>query len=267
MIEFLSKCLSREVVEVRDTPGYAGNRIAFLVMCNVARAAAEKGVAVMDYLIGPYTGRAMAPLATLDLVGLDIFRAIVGNIARYTSGPMHASFTVPDYVNKMIARGFLGNKTPECGGFYMRIQDEDEPMVVDPSTLHHQRARRPHVDFVEEAVGRIRLGLYREAFDVIRRARVPEADTVRKVLAAYVAHACHCIGDVSPVETGLDSIDRVMAHGFRWAPPSVVLDLLGGREEVQDLLARYDIPVPAQLAALSPVSFSLSAFGQYFVAR
>jgi len=264
---FLARELGREVVEVRDAPGYAGNRIAFLVMCEVARLAAGKGVAVMDCLVGPYTGRAMAPLATLDLVGLDIFRAIIENLTRYTTGPMHDSFVVPGYVNEMIAKGLLGNKTPERGGFYLRIQDEREPMVIDPVALHHQRAPRPRFGFVDEAAGKIRLGLYREAFDAIRRADAPEADLVRKVLATYVAYACHCVGEVSPAEVGLESIDRVMAHGFRWAPPSVVLDLLGGPEEMREMLVRYGIPVPDRLAALPRKERNLADFGQYFVAR
>ena len=35
---------------------------------------------LVDRLVGPYTGRAMTPLATIDLVGWDIHRAIVDNV-------------------------------------------------------------------------------------------------------------------------------------------------------------------------------------------
>ncbi len=49
-------------------------------MNEVAQLAGEIGVLLADKLVGPYTGRAMTPLATVDLVGWDIHRAIVDNV-------------------------------------------------------------------------------------------------------------------------------------------------------------------------------------------
>ena len=60
-------------------PAFAGNRIGFKVLNEVAQLAEEHGVQLMDTLVGPYTGRAMAPLATVDLVGWDGSRDSDGN--------------------------------------------------------------------------------------------------------------------------------------------------------------------------------------------
>ena len=78
-----------------DTPAFAGNRVGFKVLNEVAQLAAEHGVAFVDYLIGPYTGRAMPPLATVDLVGWDVHKAIVDNVYANTNDEAHDAFELP----------------------------------------------------------------------------------------------------------------------------------------------------------------------------
>ena len=80
----------------------------------------EHGVAFIDYLIGPHTGRAMAPLATIDLVGWDVHKAIVDNVHANCEDEAHESFAMPAYMNAALRKGCLGDKTPERGGFYRR---------------------------------------------------------------------------------------------------------------------------------------------------
>ena len=65
-----------------DTPAFCGNRVGFKVLNECAQLAEEHGVAYIDALIGPHTGRAMAPLATIDFVGWDVHQAIVDNLLR-----------------------------------------------------------------------------------------------------------------------------------------------------------------------------------------
>jgi 3-hydroxyacyl-CoA dehydrogenase len=80
--------LGREIVRTADTPAFAGNRIGFKVLNECAQLADELGPLLVDRLVGPYTGRALTPLATIDLVGWDIHRAIVENI--YENAPDEA---------------------------------------------------------------------------------------------------------------------------------------------------------------------------------
>src|SRR5690606_19767196 len=61
--DLLAGALGRQVVETRDTPAFAGNRLGFKVLNEVAQLAEEHGVAFMDQLVGPHTGRALPPLA------------------------------------------------------------------------------------------------------------------------------------------------------------------------------------------------------------
>jgi hypothetical protein len=63
------------------------------------------------------------------------------------------------------------------------------------------------------------------------------------VIAGYVSYAFHRVGDVTDTITG---IDMIMATGFNWAPPSVLVDTLGARASVE-LIERARLPVPPAL--------------------
>src|SRR4030095_4007839 len=71
VVEMLERRFGRVVKLCRDLPAFAGNRVGFKVLNECAQLAAQHGVAFIDYLIGPYTGRAMPPLSTIALVGGD----------------------------------------------------------------------------------------------------------------------------------------------------------------------------------------------------
>ncbi len=113
VVAMLTKRLGRKVIVTKDMPAFVGNRVGFKVMNETAQLAAEHGVAYIDYLIGPHTGRAMAPLATVDLVGWDVHKAIVDNVHANCKDEAHDSFAMPAYMNAALANGCLGDKTPE----------------------------------------------------------------------------------------------------------------------------------------------------------
>ncbi|NVB85775.1 MAG: 3-hydroxyacyl-CoA dehydrogenase family protein, partial [Kofleriaceae bacterium] len=65
MRQVLEATFGRVVIECADTPAFAGNRIGFKLLNEIAQLAQEHGVAYMDQLVGSHTGRALAPLATI----------------------------------------------------------------------------------------------------------------------------------------------------------------------------------------------------------
>jgi 3-hydroxyacyl-CoA dehydrogenase len=264
MKDFLGQRLRREVVPVRNVAGFAGNRIAFLLFSRITSLAEEYGVEKMDYLIGPYTGRLMAPLATLDLVGLDIHRAIINNLHDNTGDEMRDCLILPDYINKMIDMGLLGNKTG--GGFYRRLES-GRHVFFDPETCDYIAAIEPHVAFVEKAKHFIHMGMYKEAFDTIRAAHGSEADIVMNILCTYVAYSYSRIGEVTDPEHGMDEIDKVMSAGFHWAAPSVILHMLGGKEVVAELLRKSGLGVPDALNSDREPLLKIMDSGKYFIAR
>ncbi|HOK66224.1 MAG TPA: 3-hydroxyacyl-CoA dehydrogenase family protein [Anaerohalosphaeraceae bacterium] len=266
MADFLHRRLRRAVIPVRPTAGFAGNRIAFLLFARITELAAEYGVEMMDYLIGPYTGRVMAPLATIDLVGLDIHKAIIQSLQTHTCDALHSKLVLPDYLEKMIGQGHLGRKTRDKGGFYKRLES-GQYEYIDPKSLTYIPAFQPHVRFVEEAKQLIHIGRYRDAFEHIREAKGTEAGLVQEILATYIAYSYMLVGEVTEQKYGIEGIDRVMMTGFNWASPSLLVYMLGGKEKTAELLASKGLPVPASL--LEDTVWERYPFnaGRYFPAK
>src|SRR5512143_3286157 len=123
MTALLETRFGRIAIITDDKPAFCGNRVGFKVLNEVAILAEEYGVTFIDYLIGPYTGRAMSPLSTIDLVGWDVHKAIVDNVHAHTKDEAHDTFALPAYMDNLIAHGHLGNKTADHGGFYRRVKE------------------------------------------------------------------------------------------------------------------------------------------------
>ena len=241
--DLLDGPLGREVVETTDTPAFAGNRVGFKVLNECAQLAEEHGVAFVDALIGPHTGRAMTPLVTVDFVGWDVHKAIVDNLHANTRDEAHAAFALPAYMQRGIERGHLGNKTRDRGGFFRTEGKGKEArrFVLDPKSGDYvpyaAPALPPFVDGMKQA---IRTGRYGRAMDAMCAAEGTEAELLRKVVLGYVSYGLARVGEV--VERARD-VDRIMGFGFNWAPPSVLVDAIGARRTVQ-LLERAKLAVP-----------------------
>ena len=266
MADFCRIKLRRAVIPVKPTAGFAGNRIAFLLFARITELAIEHGVEMMDYLIGPYTGRLMAPLATLDLVGLDIHKAIIHSLQNHTQDVFHEKLVLPGYVEQMIALGHLGNKTRGKGGFYKRLES-GKYMYYDSQRSDYIPAFQPHVQLVEQAKDQIHLGKYREAFDTVLKASGLEADIVHEILATYIAYSYRMVGEVTDESYGIEGIDRVMSTGFNWASPSLLVYMLGGKDRAIDLIQSQRLSVPESLKTdVVSEQYTFNA-GKYFPAK
>ena len=260
--------LGREMVRTFDTPAFAGNRVGFKVLNEAAQLAEQLGPVLVDRLVGPYTGRAMTPLATIDLVGWDIHRAIVDNIYENTDDEAHATLKLPDYMAGLMADGVLGNKSG--GGFFKK--DGKSRHVLSPATGQYQPEediKLPDLPYIEEVAHLHSMGRYREGLQVFLAASGEEAALARKVIAGYISYAFHRVGEATETITG---IDMIMGSGFNWAPPSVLVDTFGHSESVQ-LIEGAGLPVPPALTEAvangEPKAFFVEPrvnIGKYFVA-
>lgn len=235
--------LGREMVRTADTPAFAGNRVGFKVMNECAQLAGEIGVLLADKLVGPYTGRAMTPLATVDLVGWDIHRAIVDNVYENTHDEAHETNKLPDYMARLMEKGVLGNKSG--GGFFRK--DGKTRLVLDPATGDYTpetEIELPDLSYIDQVAALHRDGRYQEGMQVFLNAEGEYAKRARGVIAGYVAYAFHRVGEVT--ET-IDGIDRIMGMGFNAAPPSVLVDTIGAQGTV-DMIAEAGLDVPPALA-------------------
>jgi 3-hydroxyacyl-CoA dehydrogenase len=250
VVELLKHKLGREVICTADEPAFCGNRVGFMVLNEVAILAAEHGVAFIDALVGPHTGRALTPLATVDLVGWDVHQAIVDNVYANTNDEAHERFALPDFMKRLIESGHLGNKTPEKGGFYRRVKEngKTETYVLDPSKGEYHRGSdtlKDLPDFVQTMKKLHHVGRYSEAMRVFLEAKGWEADLLRKVILGYVSYGLNRVGEV--VEKAAD-VDRIMGFGFNWAPPTVLVDFMGVKETIA-AIEKAGLLVPPVLLA------------------
>jgi 3-hydroxybutyryl-CoA dehydrogenase len=90
-------------VEVPDVPGFVVNRLLFPYLFSAVRLVEETGMdpAAVDECMRLGAGHPMGPLALLDLVGLDVSKAIGETIGE----------PVPARVDELIAEGALGRKS------------------------------------------------------------------------------------------------------------------------------------------------------------
>ncbi len=257
IVRLLESRFGRVAIVTDDKPAFCGNRVGFKVLNEAANLAETHGVAFIDYLIGPHTGRAMSPLATVDLVGWDVHKAIVDNVHALTKDEAHATFALPAYMQKLIDHGHLGNKTPEHGGFYRRVKEGKQTinLVLDPKTGAYKDSRDDgtrRVAFVDKMRQLHRVGLYRDAFKVFAEATGAEADLAKRVILGYISYALNRVGPQEVVRSARDA-DRIMGFGFNWAPPTVLVDMLGVKTVIR-LLDKYALAVPPvlQQAAARP---------------
>jgi 3-hydroxyacyl-CoA dehydrogenase len=265
VVAMLTKRLGRKVIVTRDMPAFVGNRVGFKVLNETAQLAGEHGVAFVDYLIGPHTGRAMAPLATVDLVGWDVHKAIVDNVYANCEDEAHESFAMPAYMDEPIRKGCLGDKTPERGGFYRRAGTE--VFVLNPKTGGHEKFQKPApIQFVEKMKQLHHVGRYADAFRVLADASGAEADLCRRVVLGYVSYALNRVGEVA---ASAADVDTIMSYGFNWAPPTAIVDLLSARNTVA-MLRKLKLKVPPtveQAASSGAKMFSggVLEYGRTFV--
>ncbi len=260
--------LGREMIRTADTPAFAGNRVGFKVLNEAAQLAEQIGPALVDRLIGPYTGRAMTPLATIDLVGWDIHRAIVDNVYEKTDDEAHETLRLPGFMDKLMEKGVLGNKTGR--GFFWR--EDKVRHVLDPVSGDYKpdgEQELPDLSYIEDVSHLYSQGRYEEGMRRFLQAEGDEAATARKVIAGYISYAFHRVGEVT--ET-IDGIDRIMGMGFNWAPPGLLVDTMGAASAVE-MIEQAELPVPKNLAEAvrsgEPRRFFESAHinpGRFFVA-
>ncbi|MDG2335798.1 MAG: 3-hydroxyacyl-CoA dehydrogenase family protein [Myxococcota bacterium] len=260
--------LGREMVRTSDTPAFAGNRVGFKVLNEAAQLAEQLGPVLVDRLVGPYTGRAMTPLATIDLVGWDIHRAIVDNIHQNTADEAHATLKLPDYMANMMEAGVLGNKTG--GGFFKK--DGKTRLALNPSSGDYtpeSEISLPNLAYIDEVAHLHTVGRYAEGMELFLAAEGDEAAMARKVIAGYISYAFHRAGEVTESITG---IDMIMGAGFNWAPPSVLVDTMGVGPAVA-MIEGAGLPVPSNLAEAASAGRTEKFFnhpqvniGKYFVA-
>ncbi|MFN8549346.1 MAG: 3-hydroxyacyl-CoA dehydrogenase family protein [Candidatus Eisenbacteria bacterium] len=113
------RALGKEVITVRDSPGFATSRLGVLLGLEAIRMV-EEGVASaadIDTAMTLGYGHPMGPLKLTDLVGLDVRLKIAEALHASLDGASgRAAFDPPALLRRMVEEGALGKKSGR--GFY-----------------------------------------------------------------------------------------------------------------------------------------------------
>ncbi len=224
--DYLTNTLHRTVAESKDLPAFLGNRIGFYFI-NEALIYAERyqdngGIDYIDAILGPFTGRTMPPITTADFVGLDVHKAIMDNLYANTNDYVHDKFIVPEYVEKLIDKGYLGRKRGQ--GLYKLIKGDNgfkRMMVWDIKEGGFRDIINYAFPFALKMREYLKVGDYDNAILELINNRSQEADICLRFLLRYIVYSLYTAEHVG---YDLRVADDVMATGFTWCPPFAMME-------------------------------------------
>lgn len=159
VLDFLSDYGSRHLGKVtvlcKDTPAFIANRVGVFGFMAVFKAMQDLGLNIdeTDLLTGTIMGRPKsATFRTGDVVGLDTLVMVAKNLpANVPDDEAKHLFAIPDFVEKMLANKWLGDKTGQ--GFYKKTKSEKgkEILTLDPTTMEYRPKVKTKFATVEAA--------------------------------------------------------------------------------------------------------------------
>ena len=146
----------------------------------------------IDTLTGPLTGKPKsATFRTADVVGIDTLVKVANNV--YKDCPKDEArelFAIPDYVNKLVEKNWLGDKTKQ--GFYKKSKDEKGEKIIlelDPGTFEYKPSSKSNMASVTVA----------KPIDNLKdRLKACTVETIR--LQIFYAHSIFMFSNILQIE-------------------------------------------------------------------
>lgn len=256
--------LGKGLVLAKDTPNFIANRIGTFTTLNILRIMQEGGYTTeeIDTLTGPILGMPKsATFRTLDIVGVDVLAHVVKNLSEsLPQDERRDLFKIPDFIDQMIRRNLLGDKSGQ--GFYRRIKrlggDESEILTLDLSTFEYRP--RKHVTFPSLELARSTED-HRARVKILFQAADRPGQFYRQTLCDTFHYAAMRVPEISD---DIVSIDNSMKWGFNWESGVFELwDAIGFERIVEDWVkqGRPLPPLVERLRATGGKSFYARADG------
>jgi len=227
LMMFGEKFLGKTSVLAKDTPAFIGNRIGIFGIQSLFHQVKELGLTVeeIDKLTGPVIGRPKsATFRTVDVVGLDTLVHVANGI--YENCPndeAHALFQLPEFINTMMEKKWLGSKTGQ--GFYKKIvttEGKKEILTLDLDTLEYRSKKRAKFATLELTKT---IDKPIDRFKILVDGKDKAGVFYRKNFAAMFAYVQNRIPEISDE---IYKIDDAMKAGFGWENgPFEIWDAVG----------------------------------------
>ncbi|TYS66977.1 3-hydroxyacyl-CoA dehydrogenase [Sutcliffiella horikoshii] len=237
MKSFGEDVLGKGIVLAKDTPNFIANRIGTYGLLVTVNEMLEGGYSVgeVDSVTGPAIGRPKsATFRTLDVVGLDTFIHVANNVYEKVEGKEQEVFRIPDFMNKMKEKGWLGSKSGQ--GFFLK--QGKEILELNPETLEYEprkKLKTPALEMSKQAKG------YSNKMKALVYADDRAGNLIWSILAPVLSYSAELLGEIAD---DIVAIDQAMKWGFGWDHgPFETWDAIGLEQSV--LKMKEDgIPVP-----------------------
>jgi 3-hydroxyacyl-CoA dehydrogenase len=207
--------LGKTTVLARDTPAFIANRIGVYGIMAIFGLVEKLGLTIdeIDALTGPVIGRPKsATFRTADVVGIDTLVKVAKGVAENCpQDEQKAVFTIPAWLDKIVANQWLGDKTGQ--GFFKKTRGaggEKEILTLDLKTLEYGPRQKPRFATLEAA----------KSIDDLKtrlKALVQGSDKAGEFyrhfhygLFSYISHRIPGISDE------IYRVDDAMMAGFGW---------------------------------------------------
>jgi 3-hydroxyacyl-CoA dehydrogenase len=247
LAEVCEKVLGKGIVYAKDTPNFVANRIGTYGMLYAIQAMMELGLSIeaVDQLTGPVIGHPKsASFRTTDLVGLDTLAHVAQNV--YDGAPddeKRDMFQVPDFIQRMIEKGMLGDKTGL--GFYKKTKDDKGKKTIlslDYKTLEYTAQEAVNLASLEAAKN---ISGTAAKIKSLFSAKDLAGQFTFRTLTETLIYAANRIPEIAD---DIVNVDNAMKWGFAWKMgPFETWDALGVEKSAAKMKeAGYEIPAWVQ---------------------
>lgn len=229
MKTFGEDVLGKGVVVAKDTPNFIANRIGTYGLLVTVQEMLKGGYSVgeIDSITGPLVGRpSSATFRTLDVVGLDTFVHVAGNVYEQVEGKEKEVFEVPTFMKAMLEKGWLGSKSGQ--GFFLK--KGKEILELDPITLEY--GPRKKLTTAATELSKQEKGTANKLKALVY-ANDRAGQFLWNTLTPSLVYSALLLGKIAD---DVVAIDRAMKWGFGWEMgPFETWDAIGVERSVQKM--------------------------------
>ncbi len=249
--------LGKTTVLAKDTPAFIANRIGVYGIMAIFGLVEKMKLSIdeVDALTGPIIGRPKsATFRTADVVGIDTLVKVAKGVAdNCPDDEQRAAFTIPAWLDKMVANNWLGDKTGQ--GFFSKRKGaggEKEIYTLNLETFEYEPRKKPKFATVEAAKP---IDDLKTRLKALVTGMDKAGDFYRHFHYGLFSYISHRIPEISD---DIYRVDDAMMAGFGWEIGAFeswdVLGVAGSVKKMKD--AGYTIaPWVDEMLASGAASF------------
>jgi 3-hydroxyacyl-CoA dehydrogenase len=215
LLHFGDLYLGKTTVLCKDTPAFIANRIGVYGIMAIFGVVEKSGLTIdeVDALTGPVIGRPKsATFRTADVVGIDTLVKVAKGVAENCpQDEQRAAFTIPAWLDKVVANNWLGDKTAQ--GFFKKTKGaggEKEILTLDLKTLEYGPRQKPRFATLEAAK---QIDDLRTRLKMLVQGTDKAGEFYRQFHYGLFSYISHRIPEISDE---LYRVDDAMMAGFGW---------------------------------------------------